>query len=136
MRGLRWRQLNWDLPDLVPPGTKPKDGAEAEPGRVLLAGALSREKRLQGTRRQRPHAMPGPCRHAAQAVEKTYGVPGEVVLAIWGREIRLRPCQHPASGDRTCWRQGLHGRPARSMFTKELVAALQMVEQGTARRQT
>jgi lytic murein transglycosylase len=78
-------KLDWDLPDLVPPGSKPQAEQKQSQAEFASPGAYFSEQRLQGL------AATGrslAATHAAtlRRIEKTYGVPGSVVLAIWGRE--------------------------------------------------
>ena len=77
--------LNWSLPDLVPPGTSPdaprvqRQAEFGSPGKYFNRGSVD-----GATSIGRQMAA----RHAAtlDAVEKATGVPGRIVLAIWGRE--------------------------------------------------
>ena len=68
------------------------------------------------------------------AIEKQFGVPPGVVLAIWGRETVLRrlstaPRRHPRAGDAS-----LFGR-RKDMFRGEFLAALKMLQDGIPRAQ-
>ena len=70
-------------------------------------------------------------RHAATlaAVERATGVPGRVVLAIWGRESGFGAAAIPHDAFAVLGTKGfMSGRP--DYFTEELVAALRIVEAG------
>ena len=100
-RTLQNVQLNWDLPDLVPPGTAPPKERTQSQAEFSSPASYFNEKRLQGL------AATGrtlASQHAAtlRKVEATYGVPGSIIVAIWGRESGYGRAKlpHPA----TCWR--------------------------------
>ncbi len=123
--------LNWDLPDLVPPGSKaktPKKQKQAEfgsPGRYFNAGSV------QGaTSVGRQMAT----RHAATLarVEAQTGVPARILLAIWGRESGYGqvPIRHDAF--QVLATKGFMSTRA-DYFTGELIAALQIAEAGHVR---
>ena len=77
--------LNWDLPDLVPPGTTPPKDQKQSQAEFSSPGAYFSEKRLQGLAGTGRSLAD---RHAStlRKVEAAYGVPGEIIIAIWGRE--------------------------------------------------
>ena len=82
LQGVR---LNWDLPDLVPPGTEPPKERTQSQAEFSSPASYFNEKRLQGL------AATGrtlASQHAStlRKVEATYGVPGSIIVAIWGRE--------------------------------------------------
>ena len=120
--------LNWSLPDIVPPGTKPKTPkiqrqAEfgspasyfAEPviGRVV-AGGRQRMAQYRGT---------------LAAVEKRYGVPGPIVLAIWGRETGFGAASLRYNAFQLLATKAFMGL-RKELFRKELLAALEIVQKG------
>ncbi len=123
--------LNWDLPDLVPPGSKaktPKKQKQAEfgsPGRYFNAGSV-----LGATSVGRQMAK----RHAATLarVEAQTGVPARILLAIWGRESGYGqvPIRHDAF--QVLATKGFMSTRA-DYFTGELIAALQIAEAGHVR---
>ncbi|KUF10220.1 lytic murein transglycosylase [Pseudoponticoccus marisrubri] len=122
--------LDWDLPDLVPPGTRartPKRQRQAEfgqparyfkPGNVVAATRTGREM-------ARTHAA------TLAAVERATGVPGRIVLGIWGRESGYGrvPIRHDVF--RVLGTKGFMSTRA-AYFTDELVAALQIAQAGHA----
>ncbi|MEM6695187.1 MAG: lytic murein transglycosylase [Pseudomonadota bacterium] len=121
-------RLNWDLPDLVPPGTQqapPKVQFQAEfgsPGRYFAGGTL-RNTTAVGKRMATRHAA------ALEAAEKATGVPGRIILAIWGRESGFGGAKIPYNTFEVLGTKGFMSRRA-AYFTAELVAALQIAEAG------
>ncbi len=122
--------LDWSLPDLVPPGTDPetpKLQRQAEfgaPGKYFnrgsVDGATSVGKVMAG-------------RHAAAlaAAEAKTGVPGHIVLAIWGRESGYGRVDIPHNAFRVLGTKGFMSTRS-AYFTDELVAALRIAEAGHA----
>ncbi|WEX77607.1 lytic murein transglycosylase [Sinorhizobium numidicum] len=124
-------KLNWDLPDLAPPGfPKPKERKQSQ-AEFSSPGSYFSEKRLQGlaaTGRSLASA------HAAilKRVEKAYGVPGPIVLAIWGKESGFGRAKipHPIM-DVLATKAFMSTRP--ELFRRELIAALHILESGDVR---
>jgi membrane-bound lytic murein transglycosylase B len=78
-------ELDWDLPDLAPPGfPKPKARAQSQ-AEFRSPGAYFSEKRLQGLAASGRSLMK---KHAGllRRIEERYGVPGAIIVAVWGRE--------------------------------------------------
>ena len=120
--------LNWDLPDLLPPGAKPpKDQAQSQ-AEFSAPGAYFSEKRLQG--------LAGTGRslaatHAAtlRKIEKTYGVPGAIVLAIWGRESGYGRANIPHPAIEVLATKAFMST-RKDLFRRELIAALHILDSG------
>ncbi|MDB5526256.1 MAG: putative transglycosylase protein [Rhizobium sp.] len=121
-------RINWKLPDLVPPGEKPKKRkkqSQAEfstPGPYFDEGRLSKLA-LTGRAYASEHTS------LLKKIERKYGVPGEIVLAIWGRETGYGKARITSSEMDVLATMAFMG-DRKELFTKELMAALQMVEQG------
>jgi len=120
--------LYFDLPDLVPPGTKPPKEQSQSQAEFSSPGAYFNEQRLQGL------AATGRAlasEHAAtlKKVEAAYGVPGPIVLAVWGRESGYGKAKlpYPAMGV-LATKAFMSTR--KEMFRQELISALQIVESG------
>lgn len=121
---------NLKLPDLVLPGKKaetPKKQHQAEFG---SPGAYFAEKTVGavaagGRSRAKQHAR------TLAAVEKRFGVPGEIVLAIWGRESGFGAAKMPYNAFEVLGTKAFLAT-RKEMFRTELIAALQMVERGLA----
>ncbi len=122
--------LDWDLPDLVPPGTKaqpPKRQRQAEfgsPGKYFNRGSVDGATSVGRQMAQR-HAS------TLAAVERATGVPGRIILAIWGRESGYGRVAIPHNVFRVLGTKGFMSTRA-PYFTEELVAALQIAEAGHA----
>jgi lytic murein transglycosylase len=121
-------ELDWDIPGLVPPGSKgstPKAQQQAEfraPANYF--GAKSIAALVSGGRgRAATHAA------TLKAIEKKYGVPGRIVLAIWGRESGFGAAKIPHNVFRVLATKGfMSTRP--ELFQAELIAALQIAQSG------
>jgi len=120
--------LNWDLPDLAPPGfPKPKERKQTQ-AEFRSPGAYFSEKRLQGL------AATGrslASRHASvlSRVEQKWGVPAGIIIAIWGRESGFGGAKIPHSiFDVLATKAFMSTR--KELFRKELLAALEIVERG------
>ncbi|WP_170763017.1 lytic murein transglycosylase [Ruegeria lacuscaerulensis] len=122
--------LNWKLPDLIPPGSSaqtPKQQKQAEfgsPGRYFNAGSVQGATSV-GRQMARRHAA------VLSRVEAETGVPGRIILAIWGRESGYGqvPIRHDAF--QVLGTKGFMSARA-DYFTGELIAALQIAESGHA----
>jgi lytic murein transglycosylase len=127
---LKGVSLNWSLPDLVPPGTKPpKEQAQSQaefssPGRYF---AEQRMQLLASTGR----GLSSTYGSTLKKIEAAYGVPGGIVLAIWGRETGFGKAKMPYSViDVLATKAFMSTR--RQMFEQELIAALTMIQRGDA----
>jgi lytic murein transglycosylase len=119
---------NLKLPDLVLPGAKPqtpKKQHQAEfgsPGNYFapIGGVTAGGRSRAG-------------QHAATlaSIEKRFGVPGEVVLAIWGRESGFGAAKIPYNAFEVLGTKAFLAT-RKDMFRKEVLAALEMVERGLA----
>jgi lytic murein transglycosylase len=63
------------------------------------------------------------------AIEQQYGVPGNVLLAIWGRETAFGGYRLPKNAITVLATQGYYGR-RKDFFRQELLYALKMLEEG------
>ncbi len=120
--------LNWDLPDLVPPGSTaktPRKQRQAEfgaPGRYFNAGSVQGATSV-GRKMASKHAK------TLARVETDTGVPGRIILAIWGRESGYGqvPIRHDAL--EVLATKGFMSTRA-AYFQAELIAALEIAEAG------
>jgi lytic murein transglycosylase len=119
-------KLDWSLPDLVPPGTTAKPPQvqwQAEfqsPGRYLSEDKLA--PLVKGGRAQAREWG-----KTLAAVEARYGVPKEIVVAIWGRESAFGRAAIPKAAIPTLATKAFM-ETRREMFLPELVAALEILE--------
>lgn len=118
--------LNWDLPDLVPPGTMAqpvnRQSEFGAPARYFAANTVEGAA-LVGRQMARNHA------NTLAAVERATGVPGQIVLAVWGRESAYGRASIPYDVFEVLGTKGFMSTRA-SYFTEELVAALQIAARG------
>ena len=123
---------NLKLPDLVLPGQKPTTPKKQHQAEFGSPGNYFAEKVLGAvTKGGRSRAVS--LSNTLAAVEKRYGVPGEVALAIWGRESGFGTAKIPYDAFEVLGTKAwLSTR--KEMFRKELIAGLQMVDAGKAKR--
>ncbi|SLN51452.1 Membrane-bound lytic murein transglycosylase B precursor [Roseivivax jejudonensis] len=123
-------RLDWDLPDLVPPGSAgdvPQMQRQAEfsaPARYFRPNAVEGAAAI-GRQMAGRHAT------ALAAAERATGVPGRIILAIWGRESGYGRVDIPHDAFRVLGTKAFMSRRA-DYFTDELVALLQIAEAGHA----
>lgn len=122
--------LNWDLPDLIPPGstrTTPKPQQQAEfgaPASYFNANSIGGATRI-GKQMAARYAS------ALARVEDKTGVPGRIILAIWGRESGYGRVSIPHDAFEVLGTKGFMST-RKDYFTDELIAALQIAEAGHA----
>jgi lytic murein transglycosylase len=122
--------LDWSLPDLIPPGSKaaaPKQQHQAE---FRSPAGYFAEKQVGAV------VSGGRSRLGAQAallkkVEKATGVPGPVILAVWGRESGFGAAKIPHDAFRVLATKAFMAS-RKEMFRVELLAALEIVARGYA----
>lgn len=117
--------LDWTLPDLAPPGAPPLAGPQrqaefSDPGRYVAEqnfAALAEEGKVE----LRKNAK------VLDAVERRFGVPREIVVAIWGRESRYGKAKVPYVAIRALATEAFIGA-RKERFFGELVAALKVLD--------
>jgi lytic murein transglycosylase len=125
--------LDLTLPDLVLPGKKPSDvKGQAEftrtPAEYLNTGYLAN---LAGQGK----ALLAKHRDVLAKIEREIGVPGPVVLAIWGRESAFGSHRSPYYAIQALATQAYLGR-RKELFRTELIYALKMLQDGVRTRET
>jgi len=120
--------LNFDLPDLVMPGEKPQTPQKQVQTEFGSPGKYFNDKTMN-TVTSGGTARAGQYARILKAVENKYGVPGEIVLAIWGRESGYGSVKIPYSAFTVLGTKAFMAT-RKDMFRGELVAALQIVEKG------
>ena len=121
------------IPDLVLPGQTPSDvKGQAEftrtPAEYLNVGHLARLA-AQGKTLLVKHG------EALEKIERELGVPREIVLAIWGRELAFGTHRAPHYAIQALATQAWLGR-RKELFRNELIYALKMLEDGVRTRET
>jgi lytic murein transglycosylase len=120
--------LDWSLPDLDPRITGAKETGErrqaefSSPGRYFDEAAIAR---LAADGR----ALAKTWGKALARIEKTYGVPAEILLAMWARESNYGRAAIPYDALRNLATLSFVGR-RKEHFRPELIAALLILEQG------
>jgi lytic murein transglycosylase len=118
--------LDWNLPELQPPGrpTPPDEQQQAEfqsPGRYFAEGQLaSLAKAGSSLLKQWAPTL--------AAIEQRYGVPREIIVAIWGRESHFGRVAPRNQAVRVLATQAFMGR-RRTLYYPELLAALVILEE-------
>ena len=121
---------NLNLPDLVMPGEKAKTPKKQHQAEFGSPGNYFAEKTIGAV------TAGGRSRAAKYAktlagIEKAYGVPGGVVLAIWGRESGFGSAKMPYDAFEVLGTKAFMST-RKDMFRKEVLAALEIVERGLA----
>ena len=120
--------LDWDLPDLAPPGfPKPKERAQSQ-AEFRSPGAYFSEKSLQGLAATGRSLMQ---QHAGTLarIEQRYGVPASIIVAIWGRESGFGRAKIPHSAVRVLVTKAFMSTRT-DLFRREILAALKILERG------
>lgn len=123
-------RLNWKLPDLVPPGSgtsTPKKQSQAEfgsPGKYFNRGSVQGATSV-GRQMAKRHAA------TLARVEQRTGVPGRIILGIWGRESGYGRVDIPHDVFEVLGTKGFMSTRA-AYFTGELIAALEIAQAGHA----
>jgi lytic murein transglycosylase len=123
---------NLKLPDLVLPGEKPKTPKKQHQAEFGSPGNYFSEKTL-GAVTSGGRARAGANAKTLAAIEKRFGVPGGVVLAIWGRESGFGAAKMPYDAFEVLGTKAFLAT-RKEMFRKELLAGLEMVERGLVSR--
>ena len=123
---------NLKLPDLVVPGEKPKTPKRQHQAEFGSPGSYFAEKTI-GAVSSGGRARAAKLSKTLAAVEKKYGVPGEVVLAIWGRESGFGTAKIPYDAFEVLATKAFMAT-RKDMFRTEVLAALVIVEKGLASR--
>lgn len=121
---------NLKLPDLVLPGEKPttpekQHQAEFGPPANYFAEKIIRAVTTGGRSRDSANAR------VLGLIEKRYGVPGEIVLAIWGRETGFGAAKMPYDAFEVLGTKAFMSTK-KDFFRTEVLAALEIVERGLA----
>jgi len=120
---------DYSLPDLHIPGRPEKTPPQAEfvrpPSRYLRASTLKRLA-IHGKK------LAAQYRGTLARIEKEFGVPGSMVLAIWARETDYGRYRLPHDAIRVLATQAYVGK-RKDFFRHEFLLALKMLQQGIPR---
>ena len=125
-RTMKSVSINWKLPDLIPPGTKPspsKSQSQAEFGSPAPYFAEKRVRSLAASGR----SLAGKYKATLRKIERKYGVPGRIIVAIWGRESAFGRAKIPHNAMNILATRAFMSR-RKALFEKELLAALVMID--------
>ncbi len=118
---------DYKLPDLVLPGrSSPTQSRQAEfvlvPSDYVKGTSIARLAQ-HGQNLARQHA------NTLARIEREFGVPGSVILAIWGRETDFGRYSLPHNAMRVLATQAYVGR-RKAQFREEFLIALKILEEG------
>lgn len=123
-------ELNWDLPDLVILGQQAeRHQSQAEfrsPASYFVPGGVTGTASVGRQMLQR-HIM------TLAQIEQQTGVPGQIILAIWGRESSFGRAAIPHDAFEILSTKGFMSNRA-AYFSDELIAALRILDEGFATR--
>ena len=118
--------VNLKLPDLVLPGQKPDAPRTQHQAEFGAPGNYFAENTVAGVTaggRGRAASL----KPALDAIERRYGVPGGIALAVWGRESGFGAAKIPHNAFEVLATKAFLAT-RKEMFRKEVLAALEMVE--------
>jgi len=122
---------DYKLPDLILPG-RPATGAATQAEFVQVPADYIKEASIiklaeEGQRLMAKH------RAALTAIEARFGVPGTILLAIWGRETDFGRYTLPYDGLRVLATQAYVGR-RKDQYRNEFILALKLISDGEVTR--
>ena len=122
--------INWKLPDLVIPGKKAKPSRPQAQSEFRSPARYFNENNIQsvvahGRKLYKKHAK------LIAEIEKKYGVPGRILLAIWGRESAYGRVAIPHSAFQVLGTKAFMST-RKALFRKEVLAGLRIIENGYA----
>src|SRR5580698_8575614 len=122
---------DYKLPDLILPG-RPATGAATQAEFVQVPADYIKEASIiklaeEGQRLMAKH------RAALTAIEQRFGVPGSILLAIWGRETDYGRYTLPYDGLRVMATQAYVGR-RKDQYRNEFILALKLISDGEVTR--
>ena len=127
-RGL---EPDYKLPDLILPG-RPATGAPSQAEFVQVPADYMKEASIARLAEEGQRLM-AKYRDALAAIEARFGVPGTIVLAIWGRETDYGRYTLPYDGLRVLATQAYVGR-RKDKYRNEFILALKMIGDGEVTR--
>jgi lytic murein transglycosylase len=130
-RETRGLEPDYKLPDLILPG-RPTTGAPSQAEFVQVPADYVKESSIarlagEGQRLMQKH------RAALDAIEKQFGVPATIVLAIWGRETDYGRYSLPYDTLRVVATQAYVGR-RKDQYRGEFILALKLLGEGAVAR--
>lgn len=120
--------LDWSLPGLVPPGAPKRPQRAYSQAEFRSPGGYFKESRLNLLVKLGRTRL-AKWRTTLDAIERRYGVPRRILVAIWGRESGYGRARIPHNAIRVLATEAFIGR-RKALFRPELVAALKIIQQG------
>jgi len=122
---------DYKLPDLMLPG-RPATGAPAQAEFVQVPADYIREASIARLAEEGQKLM-AKYRSSLDGIEKKFGVPATIVLAIWGRETDYGRYTLPYDGVRVLATQAYVGR-RKDQYRNEFILALKLINDGEVTR--
>src|ERR1700721_2304125 len=122
---------DYKLPDLILPG-RPATGAPSQAEFVQVPADYVKEASIARLAQEGQRLM-GKFRAALDGIEKRFGVPATIVLAIWGRETDFGRYTLPYDGLRVLATQAYVGR-RKDQYRNEFILALKLLGDGEVAR--
>ena len=126
--------LNWKLPDLVPPGEKPPEERPQSQAEFSTPAAYFNEKSLAALA-LKGRQIGSQHQNLLARIEKTYGVPGDIIMALWGRETAYGAGASPYPAMQVLATKAFMST-RKDLFLKELIAALEIADKDKIDPQT
>ncbi|MGU3399337.1 lytic murein transglycosylase [Brucellaceae bacterium D45D] len=120
--------INWKLPDLIIPGEKPSGPRTQKQAEFGAPGKYFNAKTI-GSVTSGGKARFGQYGNLLKRIEEKYGVPGPIILAIWGRESGFGTVKIPYNAFEVLGTKA-YLATRKDMFRKELIAALEITSRG------
>ncbi|MCR5940120.1 lytic murein transglycosylase [Brucella anthropi] len=120
--------INWKLPDLVIPGEKPSTPKEQKQAEFGAPGKYFNAKTM-GAVTSGGKGRYGQYANLLKRIEQKYGVPGPILLAVWGRESGFGTVKIPYNAYEVLGTKAFMAT-RKDMFRKELIAALEIASKG------
>jgi lytic murein transglycosylase len=127
---IRGLEPDLTLPDLAIPG-RPEQKPPSQPEFVQTPADYVRESSIMRLAAEGKKLLDAH-RATLNAIEKQFGVPPQILLAIWGRETDFGRYKLPHDALRVLATQAYVGR-RKDMFRGEFLAALKMLQDGVPR---
>jgi lytic murein transglycosylase len=122
---------DYKLPDLILPG-RPATGAATQAEFVQVPADYIKEASIIKLAEEGQRLM-AKYRAALTAIEARFGVPGTILLAIWGRETDFGRYTLPYDGLRVLATQAYVGR-RKDQYRNEFILALKLISDGEVTR--
>lgn len=123
---------DYKLPDLLLPG-RPKTGAPAQAEFVQVPADYIKEASIEQLAAY-GRTLLQQYRPTLAAIEQRFGVPGPVVLAIWGRETDFGRYRLPYDAIRVMATQAYVGR-RKDQYRTEFILAMKIIGEGAVTRE-